>query len=50
MIEQAVVICLVIIVTLSMLAAVLPRVTPSLVALGVLALVVRIVWSLTGRW
>lgn len=47
MIERAVVTGIVVVVTLSMLAAVLPRVTPSLVALGVLVLLGRVVWFYT---
>jgi len=46
-IERAVVTGIVVVVTLSMLAAVLPRVTPSLVALGVLVLLGRVVWFYT---
>jgi hypothetical protein len=47
MIERAVVTCMVVVVVLSMLRAVLPRVTPSLVALGVLVLLGRAVWFYT---
>jgi hypothetical protein len=43
-IERTILAAIVIVVTLSMLAAVLPRVTSSLVALGVLVLVGRCVW------
>ena len=47
MIERAVLYGVVTVVVLSMLAAVLPRITPSLVALGVLVLIGRIVWFYT---
>lgn len=47
MIERIVIAGVVIVVTFSMLAAVLPRVTPSLVALGVLVLLARLVWFYT---
>jgi hypothetical protein len=46
-IERTILTAIVIVVTLSMLAAVLPRVTPSLSALGVLVLVARVVWFYT---
>ena len=35
------------VVGLSMLAAVLPRLTPSVIALGLLALIARVVWFYT---
>jgi hypothetical protein len=35
------------VVVLSMLATVLPRVTPSLIALGILGLAARVVWFYT---
>jgi hypothetical protein len=47
MIERTILTAIVVVVTLSMLAAVLPRITPSLVALGVLALIARVVWFYT---
>jgi hypothetical protein len=40
---------IVVVVVLSMLVAVLPRITPSLVALGLLVLVARVVWRQTQR-
>lgn len=47
MIERVIVTGVVVVVTLSMLAAVLPRLTPSLVALGVLVLIARVIWWYT---
>lgn len=44
MIERTILTAIVIVLALSMVAAVLPRVTPSLVALGMLALVGRVIW------
>jgi len=46
-IERVIVTGVVVVVTLSMLAAVLPRLTPSLVALGVLVLIARVIWWYT---
>jgi hypothetical protein len=46
-IERTIVIAIVVVIVLSMLASVLPRVTSSLVALGVVALVARVVWWYT---
>lgn len=47
MLERAVVFGIVAVVLMSALASVLPRITPSLVALGVLGLVARAVWWYT---
>lgn len=47
MIERTIVVAIVIVVALSMLATVLPRLTPSLVALGMLVLIARLVWWYT---
>jgi hypothetical protein len=47
MIERLVIYGAVAVVVLSMLAAVLPRLTPSVIALGLLALIARVVWFYT---
>ena len=47
MIERIVLYGAAAVVVLSMLAAVLPRITPSLIALGLVALVARVVWFYT---
>lgn len=47
MIEKAIVAGIVIVVALSMLATVLPRIAPSLVALALVAAVLRAVWWYT---
>lgn len=47
MIERTIFYGVLLVVGLSMLAAVLPRVTPSLIALGVLVLLARVVWFYT---
>jgi hypothetical protein len=47
MIERAVIYLITAVVLMSLLASVLPRITPSLVALGLLILVGRLVWWYT---
>ena len=49
MIQKFITAGIVVVVVLSMLVAVLPRITPSLVALGLLVLVARVVWRQTQR-
>jgi hypothetical protein len=49
MIERIVLYSVLAVVVLSMLAAVLPRITPSLVMLALVAVIVRLVWSYTGH-
>jgi hypothetical protein len=50
MLERAVVLGIVTVVVMSVFASILPRITPSLIALGVLVLVGRAVWFYTRRW
>jgi hypothetical protein len=47
MLERAVVLGIVAMVIMSVLASTLPRITPSLTALGLLALIARLVWFYT---
>jgi hypothetical protein len=47
MIERALIYLIAVVVVLSMLAAVLPRVTPSLIALALVAMIARVVWYYT---
>ena len=49
MLERLVIYLIAVVVVAGVLAADLPRITPSLVALGVLVLVGRLVWWYTGR-
>jgi hypothetical protein len=47
MLERAVILVIVAVVLMSALAATLPRITPSLIAMGVLVLIGRAVWFYT---
>ncbi len=47
MIERAVVLGIVAVIVLDVIASILPRITPSLIALGVFVLVGRAVWYFT---
>jgi hypothetical protein len=47
MFDRAIILVIVAVVILSALASTLPRITPSLVALGLLALIARLVWFYT---
>jgi hypothetical protein len=47
MIERTIAAGVVIVVAASMLASILPRITPSLLELGVVVLVARVVWFYT---
>jgi len=49
-IERTLICLLATVVLISLVAAYLPRITPSLIALGIVAAVLRIVWFYTGRW
>ena len=49
MIERLVFYGVLAVVVLSMLAAVLPRITPSLIALALVDVIVRFLWNYTGH-